>query len=309
VASRPSGGRGAAVWLAPLALAALAVIGLVLVLSTPGDGSDDTTVIVGDQAPAVVPAEAGLTAGLDDSYGPDVPGEGMMMDTVAMVMDTPEPVYGEPPPSAAPAARADRLPSGETRVVVEAYGRTYRFPRTLSRSTSVGSLRHRVLAGRDVVEFEARDARWATTYYWEYGTGAAHFVASDGNLTNVSREPDSEAVLRAALGYMPERTFRTAEERTAERGASAPSASVRTGPAYVILGAYQTYDQGGLDERRRRVAASGYTIQTAMSQELGMNPSGLRILYLGPFDRPTAERIRDQMRAYASDAYLRSVDR
>ena len=206
-----------------------------------------------------------------------------------------------------------RLRDGQFSMTLSEGGRTWRLPRPLSANTSISNIRRVTLAGRDIVQFEARDGRWATTYFWEVRQGLLHFVGQDGSGTvNVSEAPGSRAVVAAALGYVPGddvvrgsgRASRAPTRQSAR--ASAPRGGANA-PNIIVMGSYQPYDRAGLDARVAQAQQTGLTLQVVPSETYGMTP-GLRVIVAGPFDRDTALRLLPQVRQVVPDAFRNSLD-
>ena len=206
-----------------------------------------------------------------------------------------------------------RLRDGQFSMTLSEGGRTWRLPRPLSANTSISNIRRVTLAGRDIVQFEARDGRWATTYFWEVRQGLLHFVGQDGSGTvNVSEAPGSRAVVAAALGYVPGDDVVRGSGRASRAPArqSARASTPRGGanaPNIIVMGSYQPYDRAGLDARYAQAQQTGLTLQVVPSETYGMTP-GLRVIVAGPFDRDTALRLLPQVRQVVPDAFRNSLD-
>ena len=101
----------------------------------------------------------------------------------------------------------ERSSNGETVVAVRGPSGEPSRMRPLSPSTRVESARSVVVSGRDMVEVRAEDSRWSTTYFWDYGRDALHFVSTEEatGRTNVSTDPDSPDVLGAAAHILQKR--------------------------------------------------------------------------------------------------------
>ncbi|HEX9952047.1 MAG TPA: hypothetical protein VGB53_09785 [Rubricoccaceae bacterium] len=220
--------------------------------------------------------------------------------------------------ASAPARRASapsgglqtvRLRDGQFSITLSEGGRTWRLPRSLSANTSVSNLQRTTLAGRDIVQFEARDGRWTTTYFWEYRQGLLHFVGQDGSGTvNVSEAPGSRAVVAAALGYVPgDDVVRGSGNASRAPTRNSTPRSGASAPNIIVMGSYQPYDQAGLDARYAQAQRTGLTLQVVPSETYGMTP-GLRIIVAGPFDRDTALRLLPQVRQVVPDAFRNSLD-
>jgi hypothetical protein len=209
--------------------------------------------------------------------------------------------------------RVVSLRGGQTSLTLSEGGRTWRLPRSLSAGTAVSNVQRTTLAGRDIVQFEARDGRWTTTYFWEYRQGLLHFVGQDGSgTTNVSEAPGSQAVVSAALGYVPgDDVVRGSGDasRPTARPSARPSAprGESNAPNIIVMGSYQPYDQAGLDARYAQAQRTGLTLQVVASETYGMTP-GLRVIVAGPFDRDTALRLLPQVRQVVPDAFRNALD-
>ena len=282
-------------------------------------------ILSGRAAPAVVPVVVDTPPGSDGGVQTVIsePTDDMMMEGDPATMDDPTmasaaPAYDalpSPPPAPSDGVRTVRLADGQFSMTLSEGGQTWRLPRPLSANTSISGIQRRPLAGRDVVQFEARDGRWATTYFWEFRQGLLHFVGQDGSgTTNVSEAPGSRAVVSAALGYVPgddvvrgssrasRAPARAAPRRSRIRGADTPSA-----PNIIVMGSYQPYDQAGLDARYAQAQQTGLTLQVVPSETYGMTP-GLTVIVAGPYDRATALRLLDQVRVYVPDAFRNALD-
>ena len=162
-----------------------------------------------------------------------------------------------------------RLADGQLTMTVSDGGRTYRIPRSLSAGTSVSDIRPRTLAGRDVVQFTARDARWTTTYYWEYRAGLLHFVGTDGSTTNVSEAPNSQAIIRADRGDVPGDDV-VRGNGTASGAPRRPSSGATANvPNILVLGSYDPSDKAGLAARLALARQTGLPLQTVASEAYG----------------------------------------
>ena len=251
----------------------------------------------------------------------DEPADDLSMDGDAMApegdMMAPEPAAPQvdalpSPPAPSGDVHTVRLSDGQLSMTLSENGQTWRLPRALSPSTSISGIQRRTLAGRDVVQFEARDGRWATTYYWEVRQGLLHFVGQDGSgTTNVSEAPGSRAVVQAALGYVPGDDVVRGDAASRAPARSAPRRTrgpdTASAPNIIVLGSYQPYDQAGLDARYAQAQQTGLTLQVVPSETYGMTP-GLTVIVAGPYDRETALRLLGQARLYVPDAFRNSLD-
>lgn len=217
---------------------------------------------------------------------------------------------GSAPPRSAPTRTASsgvqtsRTRDGQFTMSVSEGGRTWRLPRPLSAGTSVSGITQRSLAGRDVVEFTARDARWTTTYYWEYRAGLLHFVGESGGRTNVSEFPTSRAIIAADLGYVPGDDIVTGGGSSSNGGSSSSSA-VPT-QALVVMGSYRLGDDAGLRARVAQAQLSGVALETGPSENYGMSP-GYIVIVSGPYERAQADRVLARVKPHVLDAFLRTI--
>ncbi len=190
----------------------------------------------------------------------DAGGEGWVYDRY-LFASAPRPA----PPQPSGGIQTARLRDGQFTMTVSEGGQTWRLPRPLSASTSISGIQRRTLAGRDVVQFEARDGRWATTYFWEVRRGLLHFVGQDGSgTTNVSEAPGSRAVVAAALGYVPgDDVVRgpAASSAPSRERAAAPSSYI------VLLGSYRRDDDSGLQERLALARQTGLALQVVNAEQ------------------------------------------
>ncbi len=201
------------------------------------------------------------------------------------------------------------LSDGQTTMTVSDGGRTYRLPRPLSANTSVSDIQRKTLAGRPVVQFTARDARWTTTYYWEYRAGLLHFVGTDGSRTNVSEAPGSQAIISADQGVIPgDDIVRGSGNASRAPTRRAPSrGSMADVPNIIVLGSYQPSDRAGLEARLAQARQTGLPLQTVSSESYGMSP-GLTVIVAGPYSRDEALRRLEQVRRYVPDAFRKALD-
>lgn len=221
--------------------------------------------------------------------------DGWIYDRYLAAGAPPRPPYAPPPPDGG--VQIGRNADGEVTLTLAEGGRVRRMPRNLSAGTSVSNVQRRTLAGRDIVQFEARDVRWATTYYWEPRAGVLHFVGQDRRTggTNVSDQPGSYDVIYAARGGVP---ATTAGPRAPRAPARAPASSY-----LVLLGSYVHGDDYGLQGRLAQAQQTGLALQVVDAEQYGLR-AGYTIICVGPYDRATADRVLAGVRPYVPDAVL-----
>ena len=205
-----------------------------------------------------------------------------------------------------------RLRDGQLSLRLSEGGQTWNLPRALSPGTSVSNIQRVSLAGRSIVRFTAQDARWSTTYYWEYRQGLLHFVGTDGNRTNVSEAPGSQAIIQADRGYVPGddivRGSGTASRAPTRQAPRRPSSiSTANVPNIIVMGSYGPGDDDALNARYAQAEQTGLTLQVVPASTYGMN-GNYRVIVSGPYDYATTLRLLDQVRQYVPDAFRKALD-
>lgn len=305
---------GIAVLLAVIA-AALAVVVLTQGTRDAGEqpvAEDRPPVYEGSDAPAVdtMAVDTGETQALADT---DVPG----YSPPRQAPPRQAPRQQAPPAYTGGGVQTVRLRDGQISLRLSEGGQTWNMPRPLSPGTSVGNIQRVTLAGRNVVRFTAQDARWSTTYYWEYRQGLLHFVGTDGSRNNVSEAPGSQAIISADQGYVPSddivrgsgNASRAPARQTPRPAAPRRASRISTAnvPNIIVMGSYAPGDEYGLNERYAQAQQTGLTLQVVPASTYGMN-GNYRVIVAGPYEYATALRNLDLVRRYVPDAFRKALD-
>ncbi len=217
-----------------------------------------------------------------------------------------------PAPSGGGGVQTVRLRDGQTSLRLSEGGQTWNMPRPLSPGTSVSNIQRVTLAGRSIVRFTAQDARWSTTYYWEYRQGLLHFVGTDGSRTNVSEAPGSQAIIQADQGYVPSddvvrgsgNASRAPTRQAPRRSSRISTANV---PNVIVMGSYGPGDDDALNARYAQAQQTGLALQVVPASTYDMN-GDFRVIVSGPYDYATTLRLLEQVRRYIPDAFRKALD-